>query len=356
MGSFKRITLKDIARETGVSHVTVSLALRHHSSIPASTRGRIEAAAAQLGYRPDPVLAALNTYRIANQSTHYQANLGWIEIGPEGTPGMSEKTDTEYYRFWCGARDRASELGYKLEVFKLPDPRTGARALSRLLDRRRIQGLLLAPLPPGVETPDLDWNLFSTVAMGFSHRPIFNLICSSQHRNAREAARKLRERGYKSLGLLTWEDIDWRTDFNFSAGFWAEQTSAKLKPHILDLPEHPHVKRHGTLIRRWLEKNKIDAVVTPYIPLTLPVLGKLGFRIPEDIALATFSYLPQFPEQAGIDQLPEVSGKAAVNLLAGLLHRNERGLPSPPLRVFIDGCWADGALVPDRAPLSGVSK
>ncbi len=349
MGSLNRVTLKDIARETGVSHVTVSLALRHHSSIPAATRERIQAAALRLGYRPDPVLAALNTYRLASHSTPYQANLGWIEIGPEGTPSVSEKTDTEYHLVWRAAQTRAHELGYKLEIFRLFDPQAEARSLSRLLDRRRIQGLILPPLPPDTDTPDLDWSLFSAVALGFSHRPFFHLICSSQYRNAREAARRLRERGYKSLGLLTWGDIDWRTDLNFSAGFWAEQTSAKRKPHILDLPEHTNLPRHGDAIRRWLEKNKIDAVVTPSIPIVLPVLRKLGYRVPEDIALATFSYLPQLPEQAGIDQLSAVSGKAAVDLLAGLLHRNEKGLPDSPLRVLIDGRWADGAFVPDRS-------
>ena len=110
MGSLNRVTLKDIARETGVSHVTVSLALRHHSSIPAATRERIQAAALRLGYRPDPVLAALNTYRLASHSTPYQGNLAWIEIGPEGAPSVSEKTDTEYHLVWRAAQARARAL------------------------------------------------------------------------------------------------------------------------------------------------------------------------------------------------------------------------------------------------------
>ncbi len=348
MGSFRRVTQTDIAKEVGVSHVTVSLALRHHRSIPASTRERIQAAADRLGYRPDPVLSALNTYRLASHATQYQANLGWVEVGPAGTPGMNVKSNSEYYNVWCAAENRAHELGYKLEVFRISDLSSDALALNRLLHHRQIQGLILPPLPPGAQSPDIDWSMFSSVVLGYSHRPVFHLICSSQYRNARAAVRHLRARGYKSLGLLTWGDIDWRTDLNFSAGFWAEQTSIKHKPHILDLPDHTNLQKYAAEIRRWLERNKIDAVLTPSIPIILPVLQSQGVRIPEDLALATLSYLPQLPEQAGIDQLPEVSGKAAVDLLAGLLQRNEKGLPADPLHVLIDGRWIDGAFAPNR--------
>jgi len=46
--------MRDVARAAGVHQTTVSLALRNHASIPAATRERIKAAAAELGYKQIP--------------------------------------------------------------------------------------------------------------------------------------------------------------------------------------------------------------------------------------------------------------------------------------------------------------
>ena len=51
--------MKHVAAAAGVSLAAVSLALRRDRSIPEATRARIEAAAARLGYRPNPLVAAL---------------------------------------------------------------------------------------------------------------------------------------------------------------------------------------------------------------------------------------------------------------------------------------------------------
>ena len=51
--------MKHVAAAAGVSVMTVSLALRRAPSIPAATRERVVAAAEQLGYRRNPLVAAL---------------------------------------------------------------------------------------------------------------------------------------------------------------------------------------------------------------------------------------------------------------------------------------------------------
>ena len=45
-----------------------------------------------------------------------------------------------------------------------------------------------------------------------------------------------------------------------------------------------------------------------------------------------------------IVNLPKV-GAAAAEYPAGLIHRNERGVPAMPQRVLIDGAWIDGRTV-----------
>ena len=51
--------MKHVAAAAGVSVMTVSLALRRVPSIPAETRERVLAVAEKLGYRRNPLVAAL---------------------------------------------------------------------------------------------------------------------------------------------------------------------------------------------------------------------------------------------------------------------------------------------------------
>ena len=53
----QRITLKDIARRTGLSVMGVSMALRNHPRIGEETRKRVRAVADEMGYRRDPMLS-----------------------------------------------------------------------------------------------------------------------------------------------------------------------------------------------------------------------------------------------------------------------------------------------------------
>jgi DNA-binding LacI/PurR family transcriptional regulator len=53
--------MMDVAREAGVSHVTVSRVLNDHPSVRPETRARVEAAIEKLGYRPNSVARALKS-------------------------------------------------------------------------------------------------------------------------------------------------------------------------------------------------------------------------------------------------------------------------------------------------------
>lgn len=58
-----RVTLADVAREAGVSPITVSRALRGERAVAAELCERVQAAAAALGYVPDPAARALASSR-----------------------------------------------------------------------------------------------------------------------------------------------------------------------------------------------------------------------------------------------------------------------------------------------------
>ncbi len=55
---------------------TVGLALRGEFPLPESTRRRIRDIADRLGYRPDPMLAALNVYRRSKRPSAISGHAG----------------------------------------------------------------------------------------------------------------------------------------------------------------------------------------------------------------------------------------------------------------------------------------
>lgn len=113
-----RITLKDLAQKLGVSHTTVSLALRNHPSISSERKKEVSALARKLGYRPDPMLSALVAYRQTLRPQAFQGVLGWLTNYPTGD-GWRVGQQVGYH---AGALRRAKELGYELAEFWFRQP------------------------------------------------------------------------------------------------------------------------------------------------------------------------------------------------------------------------------------------
>jgi len=59
----QRVTIRDVAREAGVSHQTVSRVINNHEKISASTRRRVEEAIHKLNFRPSRTARNLATQR-----------------------------------------------------------------------------------------------------------------------------------------------------------------------------------------------------------------------------------------------------------------------------------------------------
>ena len=71
----------------------------------------------------------------------------------------------------------------------------------------------------------------------------------------------------------------------------------------------------------------------------------------DDVAFALLDWLPDKmggDAYAGIDQRFESIGAATVDLVAGRLNRNERGLSNEPHVLKVAGQWIDGASFPPK--------
>jgi LacI family transcriptional regulator len=338
-----RITQRDLARLARVSHTTVSLALRNHPSIPVETRARIAALAQKHKYRPDPMLAALNAYRLGRTSASFQGTLAWVTSFQTPTAWRSMIQAEGYF---LGAAARAQQLGYKLEEFWLSDPQLTARRATEVLRARSIRGLIVAPLPVAHGDLGLRWNEFSAVALGYSlARPQLAVVMNHQFRNMRHLVLRLHRLGYQRIGFAMPATTDERVDHNYVGGFWVAQrdfepSTARLTPLLAPTFDEKTFKA-------WFRRAHPDAVITAASSAHTVIrwLGSLGLLVPRDIGVAVASIPFGDHEISGIDEKVQAVGAMAVDTVVGMIHRNETGAPATPWRILAEGTWFPGRTV-----------
>lgn len=335
----RRVTLRDVADAAGCHFSTVSLALRDHPRLPAATRAKLRTLARQMGYVADPLLASLSSYRTGNSPAPFRSTLAWITNHP--TRNGWRKAEV-FHQYFLGTEERARVLGYKLEEFWIGERGLNSARASQILHARNVAGIFIAPQPAAGGTLDLDWPGFSAVALGYTlTSPSLHLVSTHQFRSMKLALQQLLARRYARIGLVMLGASDDRVDHNWLAGYLVMQqqmpVAARL-PHLF-LAEWDEI----TFIR-WVRRHRPDAIVTKS-PEVLPTLQQHGFQIPADIGVA-FLTLPRLNgDYSGVDENPREVGTAAANYLAGMIHRNERGVPAMPQRVLIEGTWIEGRTV-----------
>jgi LacI family transcriptional regulator len=340
----KRPTMKDIAAKAGVHYTTVSLAFRNHPSIPERTRQRIRRIAEEIGYRPDPVLSSLIAYRRDLRVPQLRSVLAWATNHPTRSGWRSTRVFVEYFE---GARERAQQLGYRLEEFWLREGGMSTARAGQILLARGIRGLILAPQPAAGTELALEWTRFAVVTIGFSlAAPRLSLVANHQFDSMLKLMREVAARDYQRPGLVLPREIDRRVNHSWLGGFLAAQAEWPATAHVPPfLPE----TFEEAAFRSWRAAHRPDCIVTPTREVER-LLRAEGAIDPARLGLAFPSVTPDEPAFSGIDEKSRRIGAAAVDLLSGLLHRNETGLPGAPQRVLIEGTWQEGTtLRPARA-------
>lgn len=344
----QRTTQKLLARLAGVSHTTVSLALRGHPRISETTRSHILKLAETHGYRPDSTLSALNAYRLGNQTAHYRGNLVWLTNFPTPDGWRAYKQMEGYF---LGAVEQAKRLGYSLEEFWIGDIDLSPARLSHILFSRGVSGLLIAPQQAPNASIHLNWTEFSAVTFGYSlARPQLHMVMNHQFRNMQRVVRELRVKGYRRIGIAMPASYDERADHNYLSGFWIETRASSSGPAIGVEPLLADSFDFHYFIE-WFNSQQPDAIVTAtnWAPTLEEWLDKLKQRVPEDIALAVPSIPFRNDRYTGVDENVRLIGSIAVDTLVGMIHRNEKGVPQHPLRILVEGCWHEGETVKPNA-------
>jgi len=302
-----------------------------------------------MGYSPDPHLSALANYRRRFTQTKFQGIVAWVNHWQQAD---QLRKFAEFERYWNGAAETAERLGFKLEDMRWPMDCTAKRFESMLL-ARGVEGILIPPHNQAPDWADFDWSQFSVVRFGSSvPEPASTLVTSDQFRSVVMAATRIHQYGYERIGLAVDQDLDEHLGGNYYGGFVSAQMALKVQqpmpPFMASAALHRSApEKELRNLQRWLLKYKPDAVLTtqPYVPA---LIRQLGYRIPEDIAVAGTSSC-DVPVSAGIDQRSGEIGRIAMEMLIKQISMGERGAASNPCRILIESRWQDGDSLPDRS-------
>lgn len=340
----QRVSLRDIAKRLGVSHATVSLALRDSPRISTARREEIQALAKSLGYRPDPMLSSLSSYRNAKHNVAAQSSIAWIN---QWKDPKDLRRQHEFDAYWEGAATYAEQIGYRLEEFVVT-PTMTAKRLQQILQTRQVQGILIPPHSQ-LKLDGFDWDAFSIVRLSASiNHPRAHLVSSDQMDCAVVAFRSIWNCGYRRIAYVTSKMSDRSTGRNFRAGYLNAQDMYVSARHQLEPLTLNEDNSDGDVeqLRKWLEAVKPDAILTAIGNLP-EIIAKLDCDILSDVGVATLSLLDGHYD-AGVDQNSKEVGRVGMAMLAGLIHQNERGIPQYCRRILVEGRWVDGSSLPRK--------
>jgi len=338
------VSMKHVAKAARVSVMTVSLAMRHDIRIPAATQQRILKVAQRIGYRKNPLVAAL----MANlRGRHPRGQDAHVIAYLESTfAAAAPQTLATLQRFRRGARESAEVNGYRLELFTLGEGGVPEARLLQILAARGIRGAVFAPFPKWGVSLTETWDGLALATIGYSLRqPQLHRAINHHAHSVRLTVLKLMALGYRKIGLVLNRNENERTERAWLSSFLQlrHEYSGKKWSFPLLLPEADKVEERRLL--DWLARTRPDCVVSPDGWL-YPVIR--GIRLPSRKAMgfASLHLNASCAGCSGIDQNNERVGGAAIELVIEQLHGNSYGVPKDPKTVLIEGCWVAGASAP----------
>jgi DNA-binding LacI/PurR family transcriptional regulator len=326
----KRPTMRMIAQEAGVTHATVSMAMRNDPRISQGTRRKVHRIARKLGYRPDPDVAKLMHHLRMKHKPMFKSTIAALTT-------LSEENEPPYaVALREGARQAAEALGYGFSLFRMDADGKRNTSLQRMLRGRGVEGVLLLPVKDAISLGRfLEWNDFSVVAGTYGVlAPDFHRAVPDQFGNTLLICRHLARLGCRRIGLVAWSSTGSVVDNRFSAAVMWQNTlggTEFVRPFIYE-------KDFRDGLRSWFAEERPDGLIVGTEKDARAIAGELGLRVPGLVRIAV-TERPGPTIFAGIDQRAAEVGAAAAAQLHGLIQRGEKGAPAVPSVTMIKGHW-----------------
>jgi DNA-binding LacI/PurR family transcriptional regulator len=317
-------TIKDIARQAGVSHTTVSRALHHSPLISTKTTEYIEVIASQLGYHPSVAARSLKTNR--------SQVLGVI---------VSHIADPYFSEILQGIDDISQENGYSLFIASAQHDPVRENAIVQTMGEHRVDGVILcSPNFTPEQSDQLNSYNIPIVALNNQATESFRFaIYHDDVDGSNQACQHLIELGHKRIAYLG----------NAAAGRTTQErfTGFKLAMKKSDLPLRPEYIHQvsGNSADQGLEgldyflglPERPTALICYNDWMAVGVLKGLrqaGLKVPEDMSITGFDniMLSDYtqPPLTTIDQPKRFLGAEAARMMLEQLRLNENPMRNEP--------------------------
>jgi LacI family transcriptional regulator len=330
--------MRDIAKRAGVHVTTVSLALRNQPKLPSATRLRIQELAKSMGYRADPMLSALWAYRKVAKPVRHPLTLAYLTATPKG----ERKVYEAHHRIHQGAKEHAARLGYEFQDYWLREPGMTSRRWNKILTTRNLSGLIFVHSDIARSHLRLEWDRFCAVRIDPPMVwPRLHSIGNNQYRCMQIAVREARRHGYRRIGLAMTQWVNEYVDLLWTAGFLAEQQRHHARKTVPMLVIRDWSQKN---FNKWFLHHRPEVIVSQHLEI-LEWLADLGLKVPQDVGFIDLDCMDHSGVRAGIHQHHDRVGAVAVEVIARMIQQNERGIPTVPQTILIDGSWIEGATV-----------
>ncbi len=267
-------TLRDVAREAGVSSMTVSRVVNGAPRVGSTTAQRVQAAIAKLGYRPDYAARALKG-------------------GPSRTIALmiADFSNPFYSECAQAVEEAARARGYALLLCATDERADVERERMELLVPRRIDGLLLVPASAVARGPREPLRVpFPVVALD---RPLPGLatdaVLARNRAGAEAATRHLIDHGHRRIAFLG-AGRHLYTTRTRAGGYRSAMHAAGLDPRVVTgVPSPPEAKRAALALLAEPEPPTAFFAMNNLIVVgVLDALAERGRSVPRDVALVGF--------------------------------------------------------------------
>jgi LacI family transcriptional regulator len=324
----RRVTIRDVAAEAGVSIGTASKALNGQGKLRAETRERVSEAARRLGFAPNVLAQALLAGRSFTVGLITTDSFGRFSIpvmlGAEDALGIGQISV-----FMCDTRE---------------DPERERRYVETLA-ARRVDGLIITgrriePRPPVTAGPGIPVVYAMTQPLGQDGPAVL----PDDEGGGRTAAEHLLTAGRSRIGHITGPER-FLAARKRAAGFGASLAAAGMRP-CAGVQFGYWSERWGreATVRLAAQHPDVDAIFCGNDQIArgaADAVRESGRAVPDDVALVGFDnwqpmVLGAQPPLTSVDMCLEAVGRRAAELLlAAMAGEPVRGTHTVPCRLVI---------------------
>lgn len=329
--SFSQVTIKDIARELGISPSTVSRALKDHPDISTATKQAVNEVAGRLNYQPNTVALSLRSRRTNT--------LGVV---------IPEVVHFFFSTVINGIESVAHQAGYSVLLAQSRESLKVEADSLKTMFNSRVDGILLSISRETTRVDHIEWLMKRGMPLVFFDRkydmPLVSSVTVDDYAGAKKAVKHLLDQGFTKIMhikgpshlLITIDRYRGYTDALKEAGMTPDD-------QLVFSCETGEISEACSEIKKHLA-TKPEAIFAGTDPLAIGAIKgikEMGLSVPDDIAVVGFSNWQNgefmHPTLTTVDQPGFEMGQQATKLLISQIEQKLKDKLDPqPVSKVLD--------------------